>query len=153
MPKLSNTELLVRISTDLGFWHNALQQVARKIEGGGAPAYVYEFAWKTPCFGGQWALHGVELPFVFNSMEYGAAWDGTDSAAARTAADPQNARYRLAAQTVAAWTSFARSGNPSTPTLHWPAYDLKSRATMVFDGQSRVVGGVRSSVREAVLST
>lgn len=152
MPELSNTELLVRISTDTGFWHNAMLQTARKVEAGGAPAYVYEFAWKTPCFGQAWALHGIELPFVFNINEYGAAWDGNDSAAQRAAADPQNDRYELAEQVVAAWSSFARSGNPSTSTLRWPAYDLNSRSTMIFDRHSRIVDGVRSNVREAVLS-
>jgi para-nitrobenzyl esterase len=70
----------------------------------------------------------------------------------RAAADPQNDRYRLAEQVVAAWSSFARSGDPSTRTLRWPAYDLNSRPTMIFDRQSRIVDGVRSSVREAVLS-
>ena len=152
MPKLSNNELFVRISTDVGFWRNALKQVARKVEAGGAPVYLYEYGWKTSCFGSAWALHGVELPFVFNIMEYGTAWDGSDSAAQRAAADPQNDRYRLAAQTVAAWTSFARTGNPSTKDLHWPAYDPKSHTTMLFDRQSRVVTDIRSSVREAVLA-
>lgn len=152
MPGLSNTELLVRISTDTGFWRNAMLQIARKIEAGGAPAYMYEFAWKTPCFGQAWALHGMELPFVFNIMEYGAAWDGNDSAAQRAAADPEKHRYRLAEQVVAAWASFARTGNPSTSTLRWPAYNLKSRPTMIFDRQSRIVDDLRSGVREAVLS-
>jgi para-nitrobenzyl esterase len=152
MPKLSNNELFVRISTDVGFWRGALQQAARKIEAGGAPVYLYEYAWQTPCFGGSWALHGVELPFIFNIMEYGTAWDGSDSAAQRAAADPQNDRYRLAAQTVAAWTSFARTGNPSTTALQWPAYDPKSHTTMLFDRQSRVVTDIRSSVREALLA-
>jgi para-nitrobenzyl esterase len=153
MHGLSNTDLLVRITTDLGFWGHALEQAARKLEAGGAPVYMYEFAWETPCFRGKWALHGVELPFVFNTMEYGAAWDGTDSAALRTAADPHNHRNHLVAQTVAAWTNFARSGNPSTAGLQWPAYDLKTRPTMLFDRQCKVETDPRSGVREAVLST
>jgi para-nitrobenzyl esterase len=152
MPQLSNTDLLVRISTDTGFWRSALRLAARKIDAGGAPIYMYEFAWKTPCFGTQWALHGVELPFVFNKMEYGAAWDGADSAELRAAADPHNDRYRLAAQTIAAWTSFARTGNPSAAGLHWPAYDLKTRATMIFDRKCRVEADPRSTLRQALLS-
>jgi para-nitrobenzyl esterase len=34
----------------------------------------------------------------------------------------------------AAWIAFARTGSPNGPGLpEWPAYDLKNRATMVFD--------------------
>jgi para-nitrobenzyl esterase len=152
MPGLSNQELLVRMSTDVTWWRPAVTQATRKIEAGGPPVFMYEFAWKTPCFGGSWALHGVDLPFTFNIMEYGPAWDGSDSAAQRAAADPQNDRYRLAAQTVAAWTSFARTGSPSTPELEWPAYDLAARSTMVFDRQTRIVTDPRATVREAVFA-
>src|SRR3954469_5261859 len=40
----------------------------------------------------------------------------------------------------AAWASFARAGNPNHAGLpDWPAVDLKSRATMVFDAQKNTV--------------
>jgi para-nitrobenzyl esterase len=152
MPSLSEKELLVRISTDVTWWRPAITQAARKLAGGGPPVFVYEFAWKTPCLGSSWALHAIDVPFVFGHTDYIQAWDENDSAAVRAAADPHNDRYRLAAQMMAAWTSFARTGNPSAQALAWPAYDLTSRATMVFDRETRVVNDPRSNVRNAVFS-
>jgi para-nitrobenzyl esterase len=152
MPALSNAELLVRIGTDAGMWRNAILQATRKIEAGGPPVFVYEFAWKTPSFGGSWAPHGIDLPFVFGHPDYSKAWDENDSPALRAAADRENARYRLAAQTMQAWAAFARSGDPSTAALKWPAYELRSRTTMVFDRQSGSVSDPWAEVRESVLT-
>jgi len=76
---LSNTEMLVRLSTDLGMWQSALRQAQRKVEIGGPPIYMYEFGWKTPCLGGNWATHGIDIPFVFGNLNYLAAWDAKDS--------------------------------------------------------------------------
>jgi para-nitrobenzyl esterase len=152
MPHLSNAELLVRIGTDVGMWRNAILQTTRKIEAGGPPVFVYEFAWKTPCFGGSWAPHGIDLPFVFGHPDYPKAWDDTDSPSLRAAADAQNTRYQLAVQTMQAWAAFARSGDPSTSALEWSAYDLSVRTTMVFDRQSGSVNDPRSGVRNAILN-
>ena len=151
MPNRSNAELLVRIGTDVGMWRNAILQATRKIEAGGPPVFVYEFAWKTPSFGGSWAPHGIDLPFVFGHPDYPKAWDDADSPALRAAADMQNARYQLSSQTMQAWAAFARSGDPSTPALKWPAYNLSSRTTMIFDQQSGSVNDPRSGVRDLIL--
>jgi para-nitrobenzyl esterase len=51
-----------------------------------------------------------------------------------------------------AWAAFAWTGNPSTSTLQWPAYDLTSRATMVFDGESKVENDPRPSLTRAAAS-
>jgi para-nitrobenzyl esterase len=152
MPSLSNSELLVRASTDIGFWKNAVHQSERKWASGGAPVYMYQCDWKTPCLGGMWATHGIELPFVFNNDHYGVAWDGKDSDEVRAAADPQNMRYEVRAQMFNAWINFAKTGNPSTPDLPWPAYETTSRSTMIFDQSSRVVNDPRSEIREQVLA-
>jgi para-nitrobenzyl esterase len=152
MPGLSEKELLVRMGTDVSWWRPAVTQATRKIAAGGPPVFIYEFAWKTPCFGASWAPHAVDVPFVFGHPDYVKCWEDNDSPEVRAAADPDNDRYRLAAQTMAAWTSFARTGDPSTPDLKWPAYDLTSRPTMVFDRETRVVNNPRSKVRDAVFS-
>jgi para-nitrobenzyl esterase len=47
---------------------------------------------------------------------------------------------QISAKGSAAWASFARSGNPSTPALGpWPEYTTATRATMVFAANSHVV--------------
>jgi para-nitrobenzyl esterase len=152
MPNLSEKELLVRMTTDVTWWGPAIRQATQKIAAGDSSVFVYEFAWKTAVFGGDWSLHAIDVPFVFGHPDYIRAWDDNDSTEARAAADPHNDRCRLAAQTMAAWTSFARTGNPSTAALQWPRYDLASRATMVFDRETRVVNDLRSTVRDAALS-
>ena len=102
MPNLSNAELLVRIATDVGMWRNAILQATRKIEMGGPPVFVYEFAWKTPSFGGSWALHGIDLPFVFGHPDYSKAWDDKTRRPYEPPRIRQNARYQLAARTMQA---------------------------------------------------
>lgn len=150
MPDLSNEELVVRISTDIGYWGNAVRMTSAKSNQGGAPVFSYECRWRTPCFGRKWALHGVELPFVFNTPTYGAAWDGADSDASRAAADPEGRRFTLGAEMFTAFTNFARTGDPSTETHPWPSYDTTSRPTMVFGAQTGVENDVRSEVRPYV---
>jgi para-nitrobenzyl esterase len=150
MPALSTQELVVRISTDVSFWNNAVKQTELKSAAGGAPVFAYECRWKTPCYEGLWSPHGVELPFVFNHPHYGAAWDGKDSDVLRAAADPRGDRFRVGEQMFRAWVSFARRGDPSTPALHWPKFSGAERSTMVFDHSSRVENDIRPDFRPTV---
>ena len=46
-----------------------------------------------------------------------------------------------------AWLAFARTGDPSTQELPWPAWRPNHRATMVFDTESRVVNRFRDEER------
>ncbi|BCW48034.1 hypothetical protein [Arthrobacter sp. StoSoilB13] len=46
-----------------------------------------------------------------------------------------------------AWMNFARTGDPSTDSLAWPAYNTASRPTMVFDKHTRVVNDLRGDLR------
>jgi carboxylesterase type B len=93
---------------------------------------MYEFAWRSPQFGRRLgAAHGVEIPFVFDTLP-----DGTDPL---LGADPP---HQLADAMHTAWVSFATSGE-----VGWPEYDLGRRATMRFDTTSEVVNDPRSAER------
>ena len=151
-PSLSQAELLVRLSTEIGFRRGAIRQADLKV-GGGGRAYMYECDWKTPCFDGLWSPHGIEIPFVFNRTHYGTTWDGQDTDAKRAAADPRGERFRVGKQMFDAWINFARTGNPSTAKLPWPAYDLDRRPTMVFGASSGIVNDLRSELRIAAASS
>jgi para-nitrobenzyl esterase len=139
LPGATRLELLVAMATDLSMWNLAIHQAERKSAQKRAAVFMYEFSWKTPCFGGMWAIHGIELPFVFGNLVYGTAWDGTDSDALRAAADRGNQRSILAHQTMAAWGAFAHTGNPTTAALSWPAYDTERRATLMLGPSTQVV--------------
>lgn len=81
----------------------------------------YLFSWRSPQYGGQLgAAHGVELPFVFQSLESPTGRDLAGPAAPR----------ELALQMHEAWGRFAREGDPGwqastrqhpwTKTFDWP---------------------------------
>jgi para-nitrobenzyl esterase len=92
--------------------------------------YVYRFDWKSPMLGGALgACHALELPFVFGRLDLPGieAFAGEGPGA-----------ERLAGTVMDAWLAFARSGDPSTPGLPWPAFDPAHRRTMVLDAVCRV---------------
>ena len=71
----------------------------------------------------------MELPFVFDNVDKAARMIGN-------AANLQT----LADKISAAWTAFARTGNPYHAGLpHWPAYETNTRATMIFNNECKVV--------------
>jgi para-nitrobenzyl esterase len=125
-PGASPGDLLVELQSDWWVRIPAVQLAsARAAQKSAAATYMYEFAWRTPQFGGLLgACHALEMPFVFDTLGYGtqALW-GNDP--------PQ----QLAGTMHAAWVAFATTGDPG-----WPAYDLQRRATKRFDTTSEVVG-------------
>jgi len=131
-PDASPADLLVAIGTDARFRQPALR-VAESRFGGPAPTFIYEFAWRSPAFGGMFgACHALEIPFAFDNLDRGGRLAGDDP--------PQE----LADVVHAAWVKFVDGGDP------WPAYDGQHRATMSFDlPDSHVVDNPRAAEREA----
>jgi para-nitrobenzyl esterase len=149
LPDLSPAECLVRVSTEASFRGIAVHQSELRVDSGGAPIYAYECRWLTPCFGGKWAPHAVDVTAVFGITHYGSAWDGKDNDAERAAADKAGLFSQVQRRMQGAWSAFAWTGSPSTPTLQWPVYDLDSRATMTFDGESKVENDPRPLLTRA----
>ena len=99
--------------TDWFFRVPALRVAEAQATGGGQ-AYVYEFAWRSPQFGGRLgACHALELAFVFDTI----GLEANDALAGKGA--PQE----LADAMHAAWVRFVTDGDPG-----WPAYDTDRRA-------------------------
>ena len=47
------------------------------------------------------------------------------------------------------WVAFAKTGNPDNEHIpHWPTYDATTRATMIFDTNTRVVNDPRAAIRK-----
>jgi para-nitrobenzyl esterase len=107
-----------------GARHAALRQAALKAEQGGAPAYLYLFAWDSPVLDGRLhSFHCSEMPFVFDNTDRCDHMTG-GGLEART----------LAARISSAWVQFARTGNPNHGGLPpWPAFAPGKRSTMIFD--------------------
>ena len=106
------------------FRQAAVDQATRKAALGAAPAYLYQFAWRTPMLDGRpGAFHSSEIAFVF---------DNADRCANLTGGLPE--ALDLSTRVSRAWVHFARHGEPGHPGLPaWPAVSRGKIPTMVFD--------------------
>jgi len=126
-PAASASDVYFQVTTELGMGRNA--RIAADLRAGqGAPVFAALLDWRAPGQGGRMrSPHGLELPLVFDTVGSASGLLGPDPAGAQALADVMSA----------AWTNFARTGNPNGSAVpHWPAYDLPRRATMVFDSAS-----------------
>ncbi len=113
----------------------------RKAQQGGAPAYLYNFGYKSNAkipgtdfeFG---TMHALDIPFKFYNVEGGMAGTKAD-------------RFEASKNMTSLWTSFARSGKPSADGQpDWPAYNLESRPTMRIDSRCEVINDRFKTERE-----
>jgi carboxylesterase type B len=133
-PGAGDGDLLAALQTDR-FWRIPSLRLADAHATGPAGTWMYEFGWRSPAFGGRLgACHGLEIPFVFDTLEPGAML------APALGSDPPQ---QLADAMHAAWVAFATTGEPG-----WPAYDLDRRATMRFAVPLRVLDDPRAAERD-----
>ncbi len=127
-----------QVFTDTQVRSRAIAQAERKAAQGGAPAYMYLWEWATPAFDGKHgAVHGHDVDASFNLYRNGIC--GAGEKTGRT----------LAKRLASTFVAFAKNGTPDNDQIpHWPAYDAKTRATMVFDANTRVVNDPRSAIRK-----
>ena len=107
------------------------------------PAAVYLYVWegRTAVDGGMMrAPHTTEIPFAFDNVALGPMLLGAAPAT-----------RLLGRQASAAWTAFARTGDPNDAKSglpHWPRYDAATRATMIFILKSRIVNDPYAEFRK-----
>ena len=131
-PNAKPSDIYFTASTEARFRRRAYLQAERKAAQGGAPAFMYLFAWETPVDGGKWkAPHSIEHAMVFDNVAVSASMVGSG-------ADQQ----KVADAVSSTWIRFARTGNPG-----WAPYDPRTRATMVFNVDSKVVDDPRRAQR------
>jgi para-nitrobenzyl esterase len=99
-----------------------------------AATFSYLFTWPSPA-PGIGSCHGLELPFVFGTL---------DSTGADAFAGSGPSAEALATTVQDAWLSFARTGNPG-----WPAYDPTTRSTMILGQTCAVADDPLSTERRA----
>jgi len=137
-PQKSPFLIQAQIFTDAGFRRSAITQAERKAALGKAPAYMYLWSWESPGFGGKFgAVHGTDVAASFHGVRDTIV--GVGSAEGKVMCD------RLAS----VWVAFANTGDPNNPRIpRWPAYDGTTRATMVFDTDTRVENDPRGEIRK-----
>ena len=114
-PEASPSDLYFIMGADRssGFRRGAIQIAELKAAQGGAPVHLYQLLWKTPVMDGRLrSPHGLEISFVFNNPD-------APTTAVMTGGGPR--ALALASVMSPAWAAFARTGDPSTPALPWPA--------------------------------
>lgn len=124
--------------TPFGLWaaiaagqmrQNAMTQAERKAVQGGAPAYEYVYAWRTPVLDGRpGTFHSSEIAFVFDNADLCTRYSGGGADA-----------LSLSGRIGGAWAAFARDGKPSHNRIpEWPAFTPDKRPTMILDNQCTV---------------
>ena len=100
---------------DLMFRGPAIEMAQRHAAAGGKTyMYYWTKALSDPIYG---ACHGTEVSYVLNT--------------GRQIKNGDRHNPFLAAQVQQMWVNFATTGNPSTSTHYWPAYECTQRATMM----------------------
>jgi para-nitrobenzyl esterase len=112
-----------------GMRQNTATQAERKAAQGGAPAYQYIYAWRTPELDDRpGTFHSSEIAFVFDNAELCPRYSGGGREA-----------LRLSSAMGEAWANFARTGQPGHGKLpNWPAFTAEKRATMIFNNSCAV---------------
>ena len=112
------------VNTDFRTRGNVIRQATAKQALGGANAYVYLFAWKSPVNEGALAAcHGMELPFMFNNVENQREMTGGTPEA-----------YKMEDIVSNAWIAFIKTGDPNCKGLPaWEPFNPEENPTMVFD--------------------
>lgn len=121
----------VAIDTDMRFRWGMWAWAKHAMTSGKRRVFFYRFARQPdyrkghPYFGLR-ATHGVELPFVFGTLDAGAAnWTSGDS--------------ELASTIQQYWTNFAKTGDPNGAGLpRWPMFDSEQGMVMNLDQPARV---------------
>ncbi len=107
-----------------------------------APVFMYYLVWETPVGDGVFkSPHTLDMPFMFNNVDKSVAITG-ESTEARI----------LENQMSSSWIAFARTGDPSNPTVgSWAPYSAKQRATMVFDVNPRIENDPKGELLELLV--
>ena len=139
--KITNTLAIVEAAwTDWAFRMPSLRLVeTRAATTPAVPSFVYEFRWDSPGFpAGLGAFHALEVVFMRDDLATLQAIPGSESWLGK------KPPAQLATAMHTAWVNFAKTGDPG-----WPAYDLTSRKTMVFDTVSQLVPDAAGLERQA----
>jgi para-nitrobenzyl esterase len=140
-PLSSPAELYIAIRSITMMGLGSIRIAERKAIQGGAPAYLYNFGYKSnnkvPGTDFEYGtMHALDIPFKFYNVESGMAGTKPD-------------RFEASQNMSELWTTFARSGTPAADGQpDWPAYNLNTRPTMRIDVRCEVINDRFRAERE-----
>jgi para-nitrobenzyl esterase len=125
MTPVKPADIMSAINTDMMFRMPSIRFLEARCQNK-QEAYSYLFTWQSPAMSGAFgACHALEIGFVFGDPESDFCGSGPDV-------------DKLTWEVQEAWTTFARTGNPTTPALGpWPQY-CEKRQTMILGKISHV---------------
>ena len=101
--------------------------------------FMYRFAFPSPMEGGKLgACHALDVAFALGNTDRVSHFAGAGAAT-----------RRVSEAMMAAWSGFAKTGDPSPPGLEWPRYEPTRRATLVLDDPPCVVDAPNETRRRA----
>lgn len=136
----SPTAAYVALSSDAKFVCGARRAVRAATLGGTAPVFRYHFSYDgydPGPMGDASAFHGLELVYVFGNFE--------TLFPAPIRYTPNADDEALAELLGEAWTTFARTGDPSTAALAWPGYAIDADPYAGLDVPASTGQGVRTA--------
>ena len=117
-PDLSPADIFIKAVTAGRSWRGQIIEAEERAKAG-VPAFVYQLDFEN-------AMHTGDIGLVFG-----------------TKPDMTAAQQAMSDRMMATFVRFARTGDPG-----WPAYDLATRKTMVFDTASQLESNPRARERE-----
>ncbi|TYS10168.1 carboxylesterase/lipase family protein [Bacillus subtilis] len=130
-------ESQIHMMTDLLFWRPAVAYAAAQSPY--APVWMYRFDWHSNKPPYNKAFHALELPFVFGNL------GGLEQMAKAEITDEVK---QLSHTIQSAWITFAKTGNPSTEDVKWPAYHEETRKTLILDSEITIENDPESDKRQ-----
>lgn len=140
-PGMSPSEIYIAIQSIMFMGLGSVQIAEKKTEQGGAPAYLYNFGYKSEVkvpgtdyeFG---AMHALDIAFKFYNV---APMKDKSGNVSTGMAGNRPERFEAADHMAQLWTSFAKDGKPKAEGVpEWEAYNLDKRPTMRIDSTCEI---------------
>jgi len=140
-PDASPSELYVAITTANMIGIGSVTIAERKVAQQGAPVFMYIFAHESEDLIPGTSMkrgspHAMEIPYKFNIVQPAGAEGGRGGGMRVSGPEAEKAAHNMSGM----WSAFAQTGRPAVAGQpEWPAYDIRTRATMEIKAECRVV--------------
>ena len=133
-PELDDAAVELAMLGDMWFRVPSIRIADGHAARGDGRTFMYLFEWESQLLG---AAHAMDLLVFGNGLSL-------PGLAGFTSYD------KVAAAMRKSWSSFASTGNPSTPSFTWPEYDLQNRLTVSINNELSVLRDPDQKQRQAL---